>query len=77
MTQRSGVSRRENARVCPVGWVEQSETHQLHRRKTMGFALLYPSYELTFAIWIPSLRAKRSNPSCGAKKEWIASLRSQ
>jgi hypothetical protein len=28
-------------------------------------------------VWIPSLRAKRRNPSRRAKEEWIASLRSQ
>jgi hypothetical protein len=27
--------------------------------------------------WTPSLRAQRSNPSLNAKKDWIASLRSQ
>src|SRR3954462_8304821 len=35
-----------------VGWVERSDTHQLHpRSEMMGIATLDPSYEIT---WAPS-----------------------
>jgi hypothetical protein len=30
-----------------VGWVERSETHQSPQAQTMGFAALYPSYEMS------------------------------
>jgi hypothetical protein len=44
-----GVSSREIAgdafRRVIVGWVERSETHQLPRKLSMGFAALYPSYK--------------------------------
>jgi hypothetical protein len=41
----SDVAPSLRAKRRTVGWVERSETHQLHRRGMMGFASLYPSYE--------------------------------
>src|SRR3546814_5728297 len=44
---RGGVARATVLNPLPVGWVERRETHRLPGNQgTMGFAALYPSYDL-------------------------------
>src|SRR6266851_3061646 len=61
----SSPHERSDMRVQRVGWVERSDTHQLHFMKTMGFAGLYPSYALDTNS--PSGKSRRCSPD-GAKR---------
>jgi hypothetical protein len=53
------------------GWMPAAGSARLEKEENAALLSEAPP------VAAPSLRAQRSNPSRGIKKEWIASLRSQ
>jgi hypothetical protein len=64
-----------SAKPQPVGWVERSDTHRSRRRTVMGFATLYPSYEIGSATALQTPSQVSPPGSSPAAKSTCKTLR--